>query len=160
MPPGTPTRRSAISSTIRRLTDEQIATIDAWVRTAPRKGDATDLPPAPVFPIGWHIQPDVGFTIPESSRERRESGRYEYIYVPTNFTEDKLDPAAEVLPGDRRVVHHATVVVNRGRQSSEGSSRARQKPTPGVENTLPAPASANMSRRRRWWTMGARLRRW
>jgi hypothetical protein len=36
---------------------------------------------------------------------------YEYIYVPTNFTEDKWLQAAEVLPGDRRVVHHATVSV-------------------------------------------------
>jgi hypothetical protein len=36
---------------------------------------------------------------------------YEYIYVPTNFTEDKWVQAAEVLPGDRRVVHHATVSV-------------------------------------------------
>src|SRR5206468_9797874 len=36
---------------------------------------------------------------------------YEYIYVPTNFTEDKWIQAGEVLPGDRRVVHHATVSV-------------------------------------------------
>lgn len=33
---------------------------------------------------------------------------YEYIYVPTRFTEDKWLRAAEVLPGDKRVVHHAT----------------------------------------------------
>ncbi len=31
--------------------------------------------------------------------------------MPTNFTEDKWVQAAEVLPGDRRVVHHATVSV-------------------------------------------------
>ena len=36
---------------------------------------------------------------------------YEYIYVPTNFAEDRWVQAAEVMPGDRRVVHHATVSV-------------------------------------------------
>ncbi len=94
-----------------RLTDQEIATIDAWVRTGAREGDAKDLPPAPVFLEGWHIKPDVILTIPEFTVTGQSQDDYEYIYVPTNFTEDKWVQAAEVLPGDRRVVHHATVTV-------------------------------------------------
>ena len=94
-----------------RLTDEEIATIDAWVRTGTKEGEAKDLPPAPVFAQGWHIKPDVVFTIPEFTVSGGSQDDYEYIYVPTNFTEDKWIQAAEVLPGDRRVVHHATVSV-------------------------------------------------
>jgi len=50
-------------------------------------------------------------TIPEFTVTGGSQDDYEYIYVPTNFTEDKWIQAAEVLPGDRRVVHHATVSV-------------------------------------------------
>jgi len=32
-----------------RLTDSEIATIDAWVRIGTPEGDAKDLPPPPVF---------------------------------------------------------------------------------------------------------------
>ena len=94
-----------------RLTDEEIATIDAWVRSGTKEGDAKDLPPAPVFPVGWHIKPDVVLTIPEFTVKGGSMDDYEYIYVPTNFTEDRWVQAAEVMPGDRRVVHHATVSV-------------------------------------------------
>ena len=39
---------------------------------------------------------------------------YQYIPVPTHFTEDKWVEAVEVRPGDRGVVHHAIVVVDDG----------------------------------------------
>ncbi len=94
-----------------RLTEEEIRTIDAWVRTGTKEGDAKDLPPAPEFTSGWHIKPDLVLTIPEFTVTGGSQDDYEYIYVPTNFTEDKWVQAAEVLPGDRRVVHHATVSV-------------------------------------------------
>jgi mono/diheme cytochrome c family protein len=94
-----------------RLSAQDIATIDAWVRTGTKEGDAKDLPPAPMFPVGWHIKPDAVFTIPEFTVNGGSQDDYEYIYVPTNFSEDKWIQAAEVLPGDRRVVHHATVSV-------------------------------------------------
>jgi mono/diheme cytochrome c family protein len=94
-----------------RLSDADIATIDAWFRTGTKEGDPKDLPAAPVFAEGWHIKPDQVFTIPEFTVPGASMDDYEYIYVPTNFTEDKWVQSAEVLPGDRRVVHHATVSV-------------------------------------------------
>jgi mono/diheme cytochrome c family protein len=94
-----------------RLSDSEIATIDAWVRIGTPEGDAKDLPPPPVFAQGWHIKPDMVLPIPEFTVPGSSQDDYEYIYVPTNFTEDKWVQAAEVLPGDRRVVHHATVSV-------------------------------------------------
>ncbi len=94
-----------------RLSAEDISTIDAWAKNGAKEGDPKDLPPAPVFESGWHIKPDVIFTIPETTVAAGNQDDYEYIYVPTNFTEDKWVQAAEVVPGDRRVVHHATVSV-------------------------------------------------
>ena len=100
-----------------RLTDEEMATIDAWAKGGAKRGEsepsaqgsASRVPEAPA--LTWHIKPDVIFTIPEFMVPRTMQDDYEYIYVPTNFKEDKWIQAAEVLPGDRRVVHHATVSV-------------------------------------------------
>ena len=94
-----------------RLSDADIATIDAWARTGAKEGDPKDSPAAPALAQGWHIKPDVVFTIPEFTITGGSQDDYEYIYVPTNFTEDKWVQSAEVMPGDRRVVHHATVSV-------------------------------------------------
>jgi mono/diheme cytochrome c family protein len=95
-----------------RLTDEEIATIDAWVKSGTKKGDLEGSSSDPAAAgSGWHIKPDVIFTIPEFEVPKTAQDDYEYIYVPTTFTEDKWIQAAEVVPGDRRVVHHATVSV-------------------------------------------------
>ena len=98
-----------------RLSDADIRTIDEWVKGGMKKGDAKDMPSAPAFEPGWHIKPDVIFTIPEFLVPKTALDDYEYIYVPTNFSEDKWIQAGEVLPGDRRVVHHATVSVRNSR---------------------------------------------
>lgn len=94
-----------------RLSDSEIDTIVNWVKSGSQEGNPQDLPPAPVFETGWHIKPDVVIAIPEAAVAAGNQDDYEYIYVPTNFTEDKWIHAAEVLPGDRRIVHHATVSV-------------------------------------------------
>ncbi|MBA0085880.1 MAG: hypothetical protein HRJ53_12855, partial [Acidobacteria bacterium Pan2503] len=94
-----------------RLSDADIRTIDEWVKGGMKKGDPKDMPSAPAFEPGWHIKPDVIFTIPEFLVPKTAQDDYEYIYVATNFSEDKWIQAGEVLPGDRRVVHHATVSV-------------------------------------------------
>src|ERR1700690_2289393 len=70
-----------------RLSDADIATIASWVLTGAKEGDPKDLPPTPVFAEGWHIKPDVVLTIPESFVSASTMDDYEYIYVPTNFTE-------------------------------------------------------------------------
>jgi hypothetical protein len=95
-----------------RLSETEIVTIDAWVKNGMKRGEAQASSPDPTTSTsGWHIKPDVVLTIPEFSVPRTALDDYEYIYVPTNFVQDKWIQAAEVLPGDRRVVHHATVSV-------------------------------------------------
>ena len=94
-----------------RLSDAEIATIVDWVKSGALEGNPKDLPPVPAFETGWHIKPDVVITIPQTTVQAGNQDDYEYIYVPTNFKEDKWIHAAEVVPGDRRVVHHATVSV-------------------------------------------------
>src|SRR6202045_1481478 len=94
-----------------RLTDEEVAIIDAWVKSGTKKGEPEASSADPLLGQGWHIKPDVVLTVPEFPVSKTAQDDYEYIYVPTNFTEKKCIQADEVLPGDRRVVHHATVSV-------------------------------------------------
>src|ERR1700756_2444894 len=67
-----------------RLTDEEIATIDAWVKNGTKRGEAeaTLRDPAPASlaapASGWHIKPDVVFAIPEFVVPKTAQDDYEY----------------------------------------------------------------------------------
>ena len=91
-----------------RLSQNEIDTIVAWVDAGAPKGEAADLPPAPMFAEGWSIgTPDAVFTMDEEF-EIPAIGEipYKYFKVPTNLTEDKWIQAIEIHPGTRAHVHH------------------------------------------------------
>ncbi len=88
----------------------------AWVDAGAKEGDPADAPKPIAFPEGWRIpKPDVVFEMPDEFEVPAKGViDYQYIPVPTHFTEDKWVEMAEVRPGDRSVVHHAIVVVDTG----------------------------------------------
>lgn len=91
----------------RRLTQQQIDTITAWVDGGAQEGNAKDLPAIPKFTDGWGIgQPDVVLEAEEYTLEASGPDEYQYFEVPTNFKEDKYIQMAEARPGNRKVVHH------------------------------------------------------
>jgi hypothetical protein len=92
----------------RRLSDDQIQKITAWVDHGAAEGNPADLPPTPTFPDGWSIgKPDVVFQIAEETTlDATGPDEYQYFDVPTNFTEDKYVQMAEARPGNRKIVHH------------------------------------------------------
>jgi hypothetical protein len=111
MPPWHASEPRGTFSNDRRLTDQEKETLVAWVDHGAPKGNPRDLPPVPVFAAGWEIgKPDVVLSM-EKPYPVPESGtiRYQYVEIPTNFTEDKWIQAIEVRPGVRSVVHHILV---------------------------------------------------
>ncbi len=117
-----------------RLTAGEIETIRAWAAGSKLEGDPKLLPPAPVFTEGWKIgPPDIVLAIPEHKLEATGPDEYTYVTVPTGFTEDRWVVAAELRPGNRRVVHHAHVFV----ADPPGSKKtaASQPPDPAKEYT-------------------------
>ncbi|MBV9939537.1 MAG: hypothetical protein JO150_13600 [Acidobacteriaceae bacterium] len=95
-----------------RLSESEKNTILAWVNGAKLEGNPKDMPASPEFPDGWKVgKPDAVIAIPEHKLEAKGPDEYSYITVPTNFTEDKWIVAAELRPGNRKVVHHAHVFV-------------------------------------------------
>jgi hypothetical protein len=95
-----------------RLTAGEIETIKTWVDQGAREGDAADLPAAPVFADGWRLgKPDIVIDIGQDFVVKPGNDAYEHFVVPTSFTEGKWIRAAEIRPGNRRVVHHVHVSV-------------------------------------------------
>jgi mono/diheme cytochrome c family protein len=100
----------------RRLTDEQIATIGAWVAGGMPEGDRKKMPAVPSFTDGWQLgKPDlilempVGFEVPADGPDI-----YRNFAIATGTTEDKYVRAVEFRPSARRVVHHAIFQFARG----------------------------------------------
>src|SRR2546430_7180364 len=141
-----------------RLTDEEIAIIDAWVKGGTKRGEPEASSANPVLTQGWHIKPDVVLSVPEFLVPKTAQDDYEYIYVPTNFTEDKWIQAAEVLPGDRRVVHHATVSVIPADQVAK-KEEENYKPDAGVDKYHYRTGRVlHLRRMLQSWTTDVRLR--
>jgi mono/diheme cytochrome c family protein len=93
----------------RTLSDEQIATLAAWVDGGAKEGNPADLPAPPPFTEGWQIgTPDVVLTMKEPV-VIPASGTVPYATYPTDFVLDRdvWVQAIEIRPGNRRVVHHA-----------------------------------------------------
>jgi peroxiredoxin len=89
----------------------------AWVKAGCPEGDASQTPAPPTFTTGWQLpkEPDLVFAMEKPFDVPADAGRdgvpYQHFVVPTNLTEDTWVSAAEVLPGNRQVVHHVIVYV-------------------------------------------------
>ena len=94
------------------LSDADIAKIVAWVDAGAPEGDPKDKPEAVQWPDGWTVKPDIVFEMPKAYTVPK-SGTVEYTYfvVPSGFTKDTWVVDGEVRPGNRAVVHHASVHV-------------------------------------------------
>jgi hypothetical protein len=97
----------------RSLSAKEISTLVAWVNAGAPEGDPKDLPPSVDFLEGWGIpKPDVIFQLPRPF-PIPASGvvEYQYVIIPTGFTEDKWVQMAEARPTNRPMVHHIIAYV-------------------------------------------------
>jgi hypothetical protein len=111
MPPWDAEPHFGSFSNDRSLRADEIQTITKWVDSGSSEGDPSEAPPAAKFPTGWRIgEPDLVFEMPkEFSVPASGVVDYQWIKMPTGFTEDKWVEAIEIRPGNRSVVHHAVV---------------------------------------------------
>ena len=101
------------------LSQREIDTLVRWTEGGAAAGDPKDAPPPRVFADGWNIgTPDVVLEMPQAYEvPPRGTIEYTYVIVPTGFKEDTWITGAEVRPGNRAVMHHATIFV-RPKESS------------------------------------------
>jgi hypothetical protein len=115
MPPWLPEPGNVKIADERRLSDQQIATIRAWVDQGMLQGKPGDLPPEPQFVEGWQLgKPDLIIKA-DKPYILAASGRDQYwnFILSVPITETRWVRAVEIHPGDKRFVHHANVLVDR-----------------------------------------------
>jgi hypothetical protein len=108
----------------RRMTTRDIDTIVAWIDGGAKEGDPKTAPGPLNFTRGWTIgKPDIVLPM-EQEYTIQPSGPDEYIYfvVKTNFTEDKWVKAAQIMPGNRKVVHHVLAYIQPGGSGTRSRS--------------------------------------
>ena len=115
MPPWHADPNHGSFSNQRGLSDADKELVRQWVEEGTPFGDAADLPEKQTFTAGWQLPraPDLvvemrkqPFTIPADG-----TVDYQYFVVDPKFKEDKWVCAAEVIPGNRSVVHHSIVFI-------------------------------------------------
>ena len=108
----------------RHMPAESLELIKRWVNEGTPYGDVKDLPNKPEVQEGWRLpsRPDLvvsmrdrPFTVPATG-----TVDYQYFVVDPKITEDRWVSAAQVIPGNASVVHHAIVFI---------------RPPDGVEST-------------------------
>jgi peroxiredoxin len=93
-----------------RLSAREKELLNDWVTAGCPEGDRGDLPTLPPFPDGWSIpQPDLILIAPPFRVPAEGVVEYQRFVVDPGFGEDRWVRAAEVRPGNRRVVHHCLV---------------------------------------------------
>jgi hypothetical protein len=109
----------------RGLTQNEIDTVAGWADGGAPRGDPKDGPPPREFAAGWQMgTPDVVFEMPKEFHVPATGKvEYQWIVMPTGFTEDKWVQAAEVRPGNAAVLHHAVLYTR-----EPGSSYAKDRP--------------------------------
>ncbi len=115
MPPWPPEPNKLKFADERRLTDAQIALIQRWAEQGAPEGRASDLPPKPQFTEGWQLgKPDIivqaakPYELPATGTDR-----YWNFILPIPVNETRWVKAVEIRPGDKRLVHHANILVDR-----------------------------------------------
>ncbi|MBC7925137.1 MAG: thiol-disulfide isomerase [Bryobacteraceae bacterium] len=98
----------------RSLTADEIGTLTAWADTGAQEGNPADAPEPKSWTSNWNlpVKPDVVLGMPNAFEvPAKAKVDYQYIVIPTGFTEDKWVQMVEARPSNRAVVHHAVVFV-------------------------------------------------
>jgi hypothetical protein len=92
----------------RSLPQSEIDTLVSWVDAGAKEGNSGDAPKPLEFSDGWHIgRPDAIIEVPKPFNvPANGTVPYQYIRIPSGFTEDKWVTAVEIQPSNRAVVHH------------------------------------------------------
>lgn len=113
----------------RRLTDEQIQVIQRWLEQGAPEGSGSIAAPLPKFRQGWQLgQPDLVIEAPQAyPLPAGGSDVFRNFVIPVPISSTRYVRAVEILPGNKQIVHHANILIDR-----TGLSRQRDEQDPEV----------------------------
>jgi len=98
-----------------RLTDAQIKLIGDWVGANLPEGNPSETPPPPKFTEGWQLgTPDLILKASQPFPLAAGGGDifWNFVFTPA-ISSTRYVRAIEIRPGDKRLVHHANLIVDR-----------------------------------------------
>jgi Flp pilus assembly protein TadD len=130
MPPWLPEPGYGDFANSRRLSEAQIATIQAWVREGAAEGSPADAPRVPVWPSGWQLgAPDMVLKVSDAFHLERGGGDvFRNFVIPVSLPSTRYVRAIEFRADNPRVLHHANVALDPDRVSRQLD---RADPAPG-----------------------------
>lgn len=122
MPPWLPEPGHGAFEGVRRLSDDEIATISRWVAGGTPEGDPAAIPPLPDWTEGWQLgEPDLVIQMPDAyDLPAAGSDVFRSFAIPITLSERKYVQGFEFRPGNAKIVHHARMLLDQ-----TGGSRRR-----------------------------------
>jgi tetratricopeptide (TPR) repeat protein len=137
MPPWLPDAGHGDFDGDRRLTDAEIRVISDWAAAGAPQGDSAAIPPPPEFPDGWQLgTPDLVLEAAAPTRvpAAGEDVFWNFLFTP-RLTGPRFVRAVEIRPGDRSIVHHANLLVDRA-GSAHRAAAAGENGFAGMDLTV------------------------
>jgi len=130
MPPWKPLPGHGTFSDARRLTDDELARLQRWIADGAPEGSRATLPSMPAFAGGWQLgTPDLVVSMPAAFAIPPDAGDlFRTFVVPIPTDRARFVRALEFRSDNARVVHHATLGIDRTRSSRALDAR---DPAPG-----------------------------
>lgn len=121
----------------RRLTEQQLKTLNQWVADGKLEGDVSDLPEQPQWTPGWQLgTPDLVLEMPTYTLPPGGTDVYRNFVIPIPIPDTRYVRAVEFRPDNMRVMHHARMAVDYSRSSRRMDER---DPEPGYEDMVIPP---------------------
>lgn len=115
MPPWLPQAGYGDFADENRLTPEEIRKFADWLKQGTPEGAEAEIPPAPKFTEGWQLgTPDLIVEAPQAFTVPAEGTDVYWNFVLTpQITRRRYVKAVEVRPGEKRIVHHSNLIIDR-----------------------------------------------
>jgi len=123
----------------RRLSVDQIRSIQEWVTEGAPEGVASSLPPPRTWTNGWQLgEPDlvIAMPVPYTLNASGPDVLRNFV-IPIPVSTRRYVRGIEFQPGNPRVVHHATMRIDQTRASNRLDEA---DPSPGYEGIIPPDA--------------------
>jgi len=138
MPPWLPEKGFGDFADSRRLPDESVALIKAWVDGGMPEGNAAEAPRPPVYPKEWQLgKPDLVLEVDSPLTVPAEgTDLFRSFILPVPIERTRYIRAMEIRPGAASVVHHANVLIDRTASLRRQHASDWKQGIPGMEITV------------------------
>jgi len=126
MPPFLPEGPYGNFTEERRLSDTEIRLIQEWVKAGAPEGSRAEAPPVPKFASEWPLgAPDLVLRVAKPYELKADGAEVFWNFIiPISIPKARWVKAVDIRPGNPKVVHHASIIIDRARSARRQVSNA------------------------------------